>query len=204
MCVPQRLSKENSLALKVSRGWSNIYFPPTNITKGQEHVSSSIAKVSRRNPPVVIANSKISVSVNFELHWPQSTGYSCNPVLDNLLFTRLNFSGNEEFFAGAVYVQTDMALVFLSRPLMDSFANARQFFLDGTFQTVPIGVYQLLTIHVAAYANVSTLADHKLTTELILFNVAAFRHSQWPISRWLAKNSPCMKKWSILSWIMLR
>ena len=60
-----------------------------------------------------------------------------------------------------------MALVFLSRPLMDSFANARPIFLDGTFQTVPTGFYQLLTIHVAACASVSTLADHKLIIKLI-------------------------------------
>jgi hypothetical protein len=59
--------------------------------------------------------------------------------LITLLFNSLNFSATEEFYTGAVYVHTDMALVFCSRPLMDSFANARHIFLDGTFQTVPTG-----------------------------------------------------------------
>jgi hypothetical protein len=55
-----------------------------------------------------------------------------------------------------------MALIFISRPMMEAFADSKHVFIDGTFQTVPKYFYQLVTIHFASYGNVRTSVDFKI------------------------------------------
>ena len=79
-----------------------------------------------------------------------------------IFFLRLNFAGEEEFFAGRVTTETDMALIFISRSMIEVFADSKHVFIDGTFQTVPKYFYQPVTIHLASYGNVRTQVDFQI------------------------------------------
>ena len=79
-----------------------------------------------------------------------------------IFLLRLNFAGEEEFFAGRVTTETDMVLIFISRSMIEVFADSKHVFIDGTFQTVPKYFYQLVTIHLASYGNVRTQVDFQI------------------------------------------
>jgi hypothetical protein len=66
----------------------------------------------------------------------------------------LNKGGDEQFFTDGIYCDDGKALVFISNPLMEALSDCGEMFLDGTFRTVPPLFYQLVTIHVTAFAYV--------------------------------------------------
>jgi len=67
----------------------------------------------------------------------------------------LNQTGDANYFAEAINSDDGQALVFISRHLLQALADCKEMYIDGTFRTVPSLFYQLVTVHVRAFANVS-------------------------------------------------
>ena len=111
----------------------------------------TIARNYRGNTSVYNGLSKLSVIV-----------LSCTFFDHQLLcYFRSNRAGDDDFFAEYIDCVDGKAFVFVSRQLLEECLQSKELFIDGTFRTVPKLFYQLVTIHMSAFSNVSRIHDIK-------------------------------------------
>ena len=73
------------------------------------------------------------------------------------MFLRSTLSGHGLFYHGMVTEAGELALIFISPGILPALRKFREIYIDATFHIVSVLFYQLMTLHVMAYGQVSLL-----------------------------------------------
>lgn len=74
---------------------------------------------------------------------------------------RKSLDGQTDIYRGLVTTPNDgSALVFVSSRLLSHIRRSKTLFSDATFLVVPIGFYQLFTVHIALNNHIFPVVSH--------------------------------------------
>ena len=116
--------------------------------------TTASANVSWRSSRIYNWFSYLRVSITVYL-------FNISLLLGNIrykcMFLRSTLSGHGLFYHGMVTEAGELALIFISPGILPALRNCREIHIDATFHIVSVLFYQLMTLHVMAYGQVSLL-----------------------------------------------